>query len=164
MNDFFEGLNPVEHWLKYDKELVKIINEIENIENDFSKQAELAFHKISEEYNLPKMPIDINESYKEDQKSVYEILGLVNYVLEDEDPRSNVLFAICCVYYDLELEEEDFWRKANEEGYNQNNVLGIGYLGDNYNVKIKFVLKGETWSDYGFNLFTKFVYTNFKDK
>lgn len=152
-----QGFNPIELWIKTDEKLSAILTKIEKQAVSLEKQAEMAFHQVAENYNLPKMPQDIDYDVHDDEmQSVYEILGLVNYTFPEEDPRGNVMFALCSVHDNIPFDMNELTKKAKQNGINFAEISGIGYLGDNYNVKIIFVKKNESWFDLGCKFFVKF--------
>lgn len=51
-----QGFNPIELWIKTDEKLSAILTKIEKQAVSLEEQAEMAFHQVAENYNLPKMP------------------------------------------------------------------------------------------------------------
>ena len=152
--------NIVELWINSDSQLSKILTDIESETEILESQAEKAFHKVAEEYNLPKMPNDIDyddENYDDEIKSVYEVLGLIKYAYPDEDPRGNVMLALTCVKDNIPFDMENVLSEAEKQGIDTSQIFGICYTGTDYNVEIKFIFNGENWADSNCNLFLKTV-------
>ena len=152
--------NIVEFWVNSDSKLSQILTEIESETPNLESQAEKAFHRIADEYNLPKMPNDIDyddEDSDYDLKSVYEVLGLINYAFPDEDPRGNVMLALTCVKDNIQFDIEYVLSEAEKQKIDVSQIFGICFSGTNFNVKTKFIFKGENWADSNCNLFLKIL-------
>ena len=68
-------ISPLQEWINTDKKLSAILVEIQELPISVEEQAELAFHRVSEAYNIPKTPQDIdfeNEDDDEEPTSVYQ--------------------------------------------------------------------------------------------
>lgn len=143
-------ISPLQEWINTDKKLSAILVEIQELPISVEEQAELAFHRVSEAYNIPKTPQDIdfeNEDDDEEPTSVYQHLGLIRYLEPDDDPRGLVLSAIFFAKENLEVDYDLVFAKAQNEGISREDITGIGFLGENYNVKIVFVKNTESWFD-----------------
>lgn len=158
--------NVIQQWIAEDKKLSAALVEIENLGLSEKEQAEIAFHRISEMYQLPKMPNDIideNEDIVEtytgddqdyDPSSVYQELGLIKYLNPDEDPRGNVLMAIYLVKNKLHVDIDEVYIKKYGS---KKKSRGIGFKGENTNVEIVFVDEGKSWFELGCILFIRSV-------
>lgn len=165
MEEYKNGLTSetITEWINSDTQLYNCIIDIESKYQSHDEQAEAAFHKISELFNVPKNPEDIiEEEENEDefeeyveQTSVYEQLGLLKYLQPNEDLRGLVLTAIYFVKngYITDIDEVI----SKKFGNNIPDDVGIGFKGDNTNVEIVFVTKGQSWFDLGCKMFTKCV-------
>lgn len=148
-----EEENLVQNWIDTDKMLFDTLVEIQNIEENDRKQAELAFQRISKMYNLPLYPED-NENGKF-LSSVYETLALLNYLEPDGDIRGHVLSSIFNVKEGYVIDMSLVYQKKfnNEEA--PADFIGIGYKGEVVDVLPIFVMKEQSWFDLGCKYFTK---------
>ncbi len=165
MEKYKNGLTSetISEWINSDIELHKCINDIENTYQSHDEQAEAAFHKISELFNIPKNPEDIIvheefdnqfEDYVE-QTSVYEQLGLLKYLNTEDGIRGNVLTAIYFVKNGYVVDFDLVMNKYNLATTAK--ATGIGFKGENTKVEIVFVKKGESWFEIGCKMFKKFI-------
>lgn len=158
--------NIIQQWIAEDKKLNDALIEIQNLGLSENEQAEVAFHQISDMYQLPKMPNDIidedediveiytGEEEDYDPSSVYQELGLIKYLNPDEDPRGNVLMAIYIVKNKLHVDIDDVYLKKYGS---KKKTSGIGFKGENTDVEIVFVDKGKSWFEMGCILFMRSV-------
>ncbi len=159
-------IDPLQEWINTDKKLSSILVEIQEMPISVEEQAEVAFHRISEAYNIPKTPQNTdfeNEDNDEEEiepTSVYQHLGLIRYLEPDDDPRGLVLSAIFFAKENLEVDYDLVFAKAQNEGFIKEEITGIGFLGKNYNVKIVFVKNTESWFDLGCTFFIKIAEPN----
>jgi hypothetical protein len=154
--------NPIQDWIDTDKKLSSILVEIQEMPISIEEQAEIAFHKVSEAYSLPKFPQDI-EIEDEDIKepiSVYHHLGIIKFLNPESDPRGNVLSAIYFAKENLEIDYEIVFLEAIKCGIDVSQITGIGFLDENSYVKIVFVKNTESWYELGCNFFIKIVEPN----
>lgn len=80
---------------------------------------------------------------------------MINYVFPEEDPRGNVMLALSCAYYNLPFDIDDVLEKAEENKINLDEVSGIGFLGENSSVELKFIKTGKNWFDLGCRYYVK---------
>ena len=152
--------NPIQDWIENDKKLSKILLEIEKQTNSHTEQANIAFHRLSKEYQLPKYPDDVDERemvqvadyHLYSSISVYEQLGIIRFSdSEEKDIRSQVLMAIFLVKNKLEcIFDEDL-----DAFLGKNELQGFGYKGEDTDVEMIPVKVGESWFDLGCTYFTK---------
>lgn len=85
-----------------DYKLSEMLSEIEAITNSEEKQAQIVFHRLAENYNLPKYPDDVQDRetiqvadfHLYNPISIYEVLGKIKFVDKDvKNLKSNVLLA-----------------------------------------------------------------------
>jgi len=154
----------IQDWINSDKNLSNFLVEIEKMSDSYKEQAEIAFNRVTEMYKLAKMPQDniYNEDDEsqddkqyEEQTSVYEQLGLLKYLMPDEDLRGLVLNAIYFVKNGYVSDIEAIMFK--KFGDNIPDEVGFGFRGENTDVEIVFVLQGESWFDLGCKMYTKYV-------
>lgn len=151
-------INPVQNWVENDKKLADVLVEIQQMPISINEQAEVTFHKISEMYNAPKLPEDIEESETDEMieaTCVYEQLGLLKYMEPETDLRGHVLSAIFFVKNDYRVDLELVYKK--EFGNIVPKNVCIGFKGDNTNVEIMFVKQGDNWLDLECKMFIKSV-------
>ena len=153
--------NAVQNWINTDSELSNLLVEIEQMTDDVFQQAEIAFHKVSEKYNVAKMPTDIDENYDDlepevyvDPSSVYEQLGYLKFLYPHDDIRSLVMLAIYFVKDDFVADIDEVLQI--KYGDNPPEYLGFGFKGINTNVELVFVTKNESWFDLGCNYYSKY--------
>lgn len=154
--------NLVQNWINTDKTLFNLIAEIESTCKSFPEQAEMAFEKLSEIYNIPRMPSDIDEddsNYDEEldeyTRSLFEEHALLKYLAgENEDPRSIVLSA---AFQLLNGYRVDLFQVAEKEfGKSIPEKCQIGIKGEGFNGEIVFPQKEtESWFDLGCKIMTQ---------
>lgn len=160
--------SPIQDWIDTDKKLSSILVEIQEMPISIEEQAEVAFHKVAEAYSIPKNPQDIvfeeKDSIDEDTKveaiSVYQHLGIIKFLNPENDPRGNVLSAIYFAKENLEIDYEIVMSEAAKNAVDTAEITGIGFLGENSNVRIIFVKNTESWHELGCNFFIKIIEPN----
>ena len=143
------GENPLQNWINTDSELNNLLAEIDSeVFSEFEK-AKIAFHKLSDKYNLPKYPDNINEKAP---ISMYEVLGKLKFVENiSENLKSNVLYAAYLILNKLEPEIDD-----ELEAYLKDEQLaGFGYKGEDVDVEMIPIKVNESWFDKGCIFFTR---------
>jgi hypothetical protein len=147
--------NIIIEWTTSDKGLYAIIQEIEKEHLSNNEKAEMAYHRVSEYFKVPK-EFDAIDSEGKYQSCVYEQLGYLKYLeADDNDIRGLVMTAIYFVKFGYETNIEEVHKKYysnNKEIFN-----GIGFRGDNSSVELVFVKQGESWFDLGCKYYTKQV-------
>jgi len=150
--------NPIENWISTDKGLNELIIEIELTDKTLAEKAEMAFEKLSELYEIPRMPTDILEDEFDDdedfdrvtdQRSLFEEHALIKYLAdENEDPRGMVLSA---AFHLLNNYQVDLFLVAEKEfGKNIPKKCKIGIKGEGYNGEVVFPQKESiSWFDLG---------------
>lgn len=154
--------NLIQQWIEDDKELSNMLVEIQNLNIPIIEQVEIAFHRISDFYGLPKMPEDIEHLDDDDindekleKTSVYEQYGLLKFLHdEDEDLRGILLSAIFFVKNGYVADIDAVYKKYYST--NQLPIGGIGFKNSNSNVELVFVKKGESWFDLGCKMFIRY--------
>lgn len=151
--------NPLQEWIDTDVKLSKILKEIENQTSSEKEQANIAFHRLCEEYRLSKYPDDIDDRemiqvadyHFYSPISVYEQLGIIRFNNKKEkDIKSQVLTAIFLVKNKFEFVfDEEF-----DEFMGEGELLGFGYKGEGIGVEMIPVKVGESWFDLGCTYFT----------
>lgn len=150
--------NPLQDWINSDKELSAILVEIQSMDIPVEEQAELAFHRVADAFNLPKMPEDIQYPEKQADEdlqptSVYEQLGYHKFLYPDDDPRAQVLAALYMVKFDFRNFVGDVLQK--QFGSKIPPYVGIGHRGEYSKVEIVFISENESWVDMGCKLFSR---------
>ena len=145
-------------WVNNDPELTKCLVEIQEMEISFEDQAEVAFHKLSDMFNLPKLPIDVQRIYdiNEDSQeltSVYQMLGFLVGLSDDPDRRGHVLQAVYYIIHGYTIDVKDVIKE--KFGRKKSEIVGVCFEGENSKVELVFVKKGESWLELGCNLFLK---------
>lgn len=146
-------VNPIQSWVENDSRLLSILNEIHETNLPINEQSEMAFHRISELYGLPKLPEDaqeLAETTGEEVISVYQELGLVKFQEPDEDIRGLVLVALYNVLNKVTVDLDEIYKKANMK-----KERGICYKGENSKVTISFLEENVSWFDADCKLFLK---------
>lgn len=149
--------NLIQQWIDSDKELSDMLVEIQNLNISINEQVEVAFHKISDFYGLPKMPEDIEHLNDEkfEQTSVYEQYGLLKFLHNvDEDLRGILLSAIYFVKNGYVTDINEVYKKYYST--NKLPIGGIGFKNSNSNVELVFVKKGESWFNLGCKMFIRY--------
>lgn len=145
--------NPIQSWAEGDPKLLSLINEINQTQLPIEEQAEIAFHKVSALYGLPKLPEDAEELEEETGQevvSVYQELGLVKFLEPDEDIRGLVLLALYNVKNKLTVGLEEIYKKSGMK-----KERGICFKGENSKVTISFLQEDESWFDSGCTLYLR---------
>jgi len=146
-------VNPIQSWAEGDPKLLALINEISQTQLPIEEQAEMAFHKVSALYALPKLPEDAQEiegSTGEEVISVYQELGLVKFLEPDDDIRGLVLVALYNVLNKVTVGLDEVYKKAGMK-----KERGICFTGENSKVMISFLEENASWFDSGCNLYLK---------
>ncbi len=146
-------VNPIQSWVENDSRLLSILNEINETNLPIDEQAEMAFHRISELYHLPKLPEDaqeLAETTGEEVISVYQELGLVKFQEPDEDIRGLVLVALYNVLNKVTVDLDEIYKRANMK-----KERGICYKGENSRVTISFLEENVSWFDADCKLYLK---------
>lgn len=150
--------NPVENWINTDKKLNDLIIEIESTNKTLTEKAEIAFERLSELYEIPRMPSDIVENEFDDeedfdgvtdQRSLFEEHALLKYLAdENEDPRGTALSAAFHLLNDYRV---DLFQVAEKEfGKNIPENCKIGIKREGYNGEVVFPQKESiSWFDLG---------------
>lgn len=144
--------NPIQAWINSDEELAKILFEIEETHKPVAEQAEIGFHRISDFYGLPKFPEDLEER-EEFETSVYEQLGYLKFLYQDDDLRGTVLFSIYLVKNNQTVDTDEIYFK--KFGSSVPNSVGICLKGEGSQVELAFVEDGKNWFDLGCRVFVK---------
>ncbi|MBB2148270.1 hypothetical protein [Pedobacter gandavensis] len=115
------------------------------------QQAEVAFDELSDLYDLPKMPEDLDryEEYYEsngitDPRSLYEEAALLKFLEPNDDPRGVVLLAVYHVKHAIGVDLHHVFKK-NSRKLPRNSRLGI--KGEGINTFIVFIKDNESWYD-----------------
>jgi hypothetical protein len=146
-------VNPIQSWVEGDHKLLALINEISRTQLPIEEQAEMAFHKVSVLYGLPKLPEDAQEmggSTREEVISVYQELGLVKFLEPDDDIRGLVLVALYNVLNKITVGLDEVYKKAGKR-----NDRGICFTGENSKVTIAFLGENVSWFDSGCTLYLR---------
>jgi hypothetical protein len=135
--------NLIQNWINTDKTLSNLIFEIESTQKSLIEQAELAFEALSKLYNIPRMPIDINDEEFDDdeeldgvtdQRSLFEEHALIKYLAsENEDPRGIVLSAAFHLLNDYRVDLFQVAEKAFKKNIPEKCKIGIkgeGIMGE----------------------------------
>ena len=135
----------IQQWIEKDMELSKALVEIQESELSIEEQAEMAFHKISDMYGIPKLPEDIIDDDKF-ETSVYQELGILKHLHPENDLRGLVLMAIYLVKNCLQADDSEI---------DKTSLAGLGYRGENSEVELVLVQNGQSWVELGCKLFTR---------
>lgn len=74
--------NPIQQWINEDEKLYNLIIEIQSSDKDPNIQAEIAFNKLCDLYDIPRMPEDVitiehNSENVHDPRSLFEEHALI---------------------------------------------------------------------------------------
>lgn len=156
-----ENPNPILQWIESDKDLLQFLQQIDQDGQTEEERAEIAFHRLAERYNLPKYPDDVasretimkGDWHLYDPLSLYETLGQAKFGDKENDIKGNVLMAAyimingLCAIIDEEVDEY----------IGEGMLLGYGYKGENSQVEMIPIKKGESWAEKGCTYFVKEV-------
>ena len=146
--------NPIQKWISTDKKLSELLVNIQSIDKSPFEQAEIAFDKLCEIYDLPKMPSDIKNNGKENQRSVFEEHSLLKYLAPTDDPRGLVLSSIYHLLNNMGVDYQDVAEKEFGSKIPENCQIGI--KGERLNGEVVFPSKeGKSWFDLGCVVNTK---------
>lgn len=141
--------NFIEKWIESDSKLYDLICEIEDTGKPFHEMAELAFHRLSDLYNIPKMPSDIASSEEaevaDEKRSLFEEFTYLKYFSEEgEDLRPVVLLAAWNILNGMNV---DLMRIAEKEfGTNIPEECQIAIRGEGINGEVVFPQnEGKSW-------------------
>lgn len=156
----YNELNPLENWISTDNKLSHLLAEIEAIASSEYEQAQIAFHRLAENYNLPKYPDDVKDSeamqvadfHLYSPISIYEVLGKIKFVDKDiQNLKSNVLLAAYLIINNL----EPFIDEELGKFLGNNQLSGFGYKGEDVYVEMIPIIEGENWFEKNCVFFTK---------
>lgn len=146
--------NQIQEWINEDDKLYNLIIEIQSSDKDPNAQAETAFNKLCELYDIPKMPEDVitiehdSENFY-DPRSLFEEHALLKFLApENEDPRGIVLSAAHNILHNNLV---DYYDVAKKEYNNElPDVCQIGVSGNGHVSKVVFFQKEtQNWEDLG---------------
>jgi len=145
--------NQIQEWINEDDTLYNLIIEIQSTDKTPTQQAEIAFNRICELYNIPKMPEDIisaknNPESQLDARSLFEEHALLKFLApEKEDPRGIVLSATHNI---LNNHYVSYYEVAKKKYNDIPEDCQIGVSGSNYNSKVVFFQKEtKNWDELG---------------
>ncbi|HLO72860.1 MAG TPA: hypothetical protein VK164_02905 [Flavobacterium sp.] len=156
----YNETNPLENWISTDNKLSQMLSEIETVSNSEQEQAKIAFHRLAENYNLPKYPDDVQDRetiqvadfHLYNPISIYEVLGKIKFVDKNlQNLKSNVLLAAYLIINNL----EPFIDEELDEFLGNNQLSGFGYKGEDVDVEMIPIIEGESWFEKGCTFFTK---------
>jgi len=134
-------VNQIQEWINKDDKLYNLIIEVQSANKTPAQQAEMAFNRICELYEIPKMPEDIistknNQESQLDTRSLFEEHALLKFLSpENEDPRGIVLSA---AHNLLNNHHVSYYEVAKKEFNDIPEVCQIGVSGSDYNSKVVF--------------------------
>ncbi len=148
----------ISDWIKSEKKLFALLTKIEKSTSDPHKQADQIFNKVSELFNVPKYPDDI-ESGNEDgplyETSVYEQTALLKYLEPEPDKLpEHVLGAIYFIVHGTEVDPDFIFEKYEAEGSDRTSISGFGYKNEGVTVELVIVTKDQSWVTLGCKYFT----------
>jgi len=146
--------NPIQEWINEDDQLYNLIIEIQSSDKNPNTQAEIAFNKLCDLYDIPKMPesvitIEHNSENVCESRSLFEEHALLKFLApENEDPRGIVLSA---AYNILHNNLVNYYEVAKKEYDNKiPEVCQIGVSGNGHISKVVFFQKEtQNWEDLG---------------
>ncbi len=156
----YKEINPLEDWINTDYKLSQLLSEIEAIASSECEQAQIAFHRLAENYNLPKYPDDVKDretiqvadSHLYNPISIYEVLGKIKFVDKNlQNLKSNVLLAAYLIINNL----EPFIDEELDKFLGNNQLSGFGYKGVDVDVEMIPIKVGESWFEKECEFFTK---------
>ncbi len=141
--------NLIQEWIKNDDKLFNLIVDIQNEAELPSRQAELAFFKLCDLYDIPRMPYDLEKNKNSFSRSLFEEYGLIKFLApNEEDPRGLILSAAYNIINNTTI---DYIEIANKE-YNGNlpDLCQIGVSGKYFESNVVFFEKeANDWGDLG---------------
>jgi len=146
--------NPIQEWINEDEKLYNLIIEVQSSDKNPNTQAEIAFNKLCELYDIPKMPEDVttieyNSENIHDSRSLFEEHAVLKFLApEEEDPRGIVLSAAHNILHNNLV---NYYEIAKKEYDNEiPEVCQIGVSGTGYSSKVVFFQKEtQNWEDLG---------------
>ncbi|NQY29222.1 MAG: hypothetical protein HRT69_07105 [Flavobacteriaceae bacterium] len=146
--------NQIQEWINDDDKLYNLIIEIQSSDKKPNAQAEIAFNKLCELYDIPRMPEDVltiehNSEDVPDSRSLFEEHALLKFLApENEDPRGIVLSAAHNILHNNLV---NYYEVAKKEYNNElPDICQIGVSGEGYTSKVIFFQKEtQNWEDLG---------------
>jgi len=150
----------LEEWVDSDQNLNEKTTELFESDLSVEEQAREALTYLIKNYNLPEMPLDLEdregvEGIEYRPISVYEQIAQLKFANpENNDPRYLVMTSAYLIKHGLSI---DFSEQL--QAFLGNSVLlGIGYRGEDIlEAELIPVKKGESWFELGCTYFTKDV-------
>jgi len=146
-------VNQIQEWINGDDALYNLIIEIQLEDKTPTQQAEIAFYRICDLYDFPKMPEDVilpknNSESQFETRSLFEEHALLKFLApENEDPRGIVLSA---AHNLLNNHHISYYEVAKKEFDDIPEVCQIGVSGSNYNSRVVFFQKEtKNWDELG---------------
>jgi hypothetical protein len=141
--------NPIEEWFKRDQRLNDLIVSIDQQNLSDEEAARQAFYKVSELYHLPMFPGEVSKETDENNRSVFEEVGIVKYIFPDDELKGIVMLAIYNVF-NTECISVD---EAAAIFYNSHDDIPdeyfVYYFGKDVDAKIEFDIGNKTWIEAG---------------
>lgn len=148
----------LEEWVDSDQNLNEKTTELFESNLPVEEQAREALTYLIENYNLPEMPLDLEESDEVESTdyppiSIYEQIAQLKFANpENNDPRYLVLTSAYLIKHGLSI---DFSEQL-QAFLGKSELLGLGYRGEDIlEAELIPVKKGESWVDLGCTYFTK---------
>lgn len=148
--------NPIQEWMSKDKALHDLVVEIQSMDDKTPmEQAEIAFYRVAQLYNLPKMPQDVvdcedelGDDDDEEPRSLFVEHALLRYLEPDIDPRGIVLTSAYYVKNNLPIDIRVVAEKEFGENPPENCMIGI--RGQDFYGEVIFPQKeGKSWLELG---------------
>lgn len=162
MENYDNGLSSetIGDWIKGDQKLWDILTAIENYTNSPLTRAEMIFDQVSELYEVPRYPDDVDDEKLIHglimETSVYEQVGKLKYL--EPEPEKLPELILNAIYFMITGTETDMSFVLNKfaaEGGKAKEISGLGFKNDGVDVQLIFVKKGESWYDLGCKYFIK---------
>jgi hypothetical protein len=137
--------NPIEEWYKKDQRLNELLVSIDQQSLPDEEAARQAFYKVSELYNLPKFPGEVDEN----GRSVFEEMAIGKYIFPNDELKGVVMLAI----YNVFINEYITMDEAAAIFYNSHDEIPdeyfVYYFGKDVDARIEFDIGGKTWIEAG---------------
>ncbi|WP_111669148.1 hypothetical protein [Algoriphagus litoralis] len=150
----------LEEWVDSDQNLNEKTTELFESNLPVEEQAREALTYLIENYNLPEMPLDLEERDEVESTeyppiSIFEQIAQLKFANpENNDPRYLVLTSAYLIKHGLSI---DFSEQL-QAFLGKSELLGFGYRGEDIlEAELIPVKKGESWYELGCTFFTKEV-------
>jgi len=159
-------MEDLQKWVQQNPTLSELLVEIQEMPLTLEEQAKVAFERIPELLNIPRMPTDMGDYYTDDQEGeegdspeqncVFAEFTLLKYLLPHEDPRGLVLRSCFNVCHNLQSDYTEAAKKHYGENLPKSYTIGLKGEGTEGEIVFPDDTPGKGWYAQGCIMAMKF--------